>query len=336
MMRQMQFGDWRGAAAAMLFGISLVACATPGASSSQPTATDPLSPSPEPTATESFVASPGPPTPVAVVFRLERSELASYVPLLTLYNDGRLVRLDRVHDSLTVQRLTPLGIDAFVAEVLASGSFQASHNVLLEPLPGVELPGIDPSADRFTLADAGADPVVVINTPYHDPLVFQSSNERETLIALADRVMDTSWLPAEAWKDASPAPFVPEAYLVFSGAYAMPGICPPDSDSEFCKRDVATIDVGFEWPADGIGPPFKSADGTQSVVDHCAVIGPDVANGIAAVLWSEFGSAAGHFYLGVSIPWRELGASYDLTIRPLFPEEEATCAGKSLPPVIGP
>jgi hypothetical protein len=320
----------------MLFGISLVACAAPGASSSQPTATDPLFASPEPTATDSFVASPGPPTPIAIVFRLERSELDSYVPHLTLYNDGRLVRLDRIHDSLTVQRMNPLGIDAFVAEVLASGSFEASHNVLLEPLPGVEPPGIDPSSDRFTLADAGADPVVVTNTPYHDPVVFQASDEREALIDLADRVMDTSWLPAEAWKDVSPAPFVPDAYLVFSGVYAMPGMCPPDTDSEVCKRDVATIDLGFELPTDGIGPPFTSADGTQSVVDHCAVIEPDVANGIAAVLWPEFGSAAGHFYLGVTIPWRERNASYDLTLRPLFPEEEATCAGKSLPPVVGP
>ena len=319
----------------MLLGISVVACAGPIASSSQPTATDSLA-SVEATATASSVASLGSPAPLAVVFRLERSETASYVPLLTLYNDGRVIRWDRVQDSLTVQRLNPLGIDAFVAEVLASGSFEASHNVLLEPLPGVELPGIDPSADRFTLAVAGADPVVVTNIPYHDPLVFQGSDEREALIALADRVMDTSWLPAEAWKDPSPAPFVPEAYLVFSGVYGMPGTCPPGDDSEFCKRDMATIDLGFDLPADGIGPPFKSADGTESVVDHCALIEPDVANGIAAVLWPEFGTAAGHFILGASVPWRERSAVYDLTIRPLFPEEAATCAGKSLPPVIGP
>jgi hypothetical protein len=285
---------------------------------------------------DSLAASIGPPTPIAVVFRLERSDVASYVPILTLYNDGRLIRLDRMHDSLTMQTMSSSGMDAILAEVRASGSFEASHNVLLEPLPGVELPGIDPSADRFTLADPGADPVVVTNIPYHDPLVFQSSDEREALIALADRVMNTSWLPAEAWKDVSPAPFVPEAYLVFSGVYGMPGTCPPGDDSEFCKRDVATIDLGFELPTDGIGPPFRSADGTESVVDHCAVIEPDVANGIAAVLWPEFGTAAGHFIIGVSIPWRERNAVYDLTIRPLFPEERATCAGKSLPPVIGP
>ena len=319
----------------MLLGISVVACAGPIASSSQPTATDSLA-SVEATATASSVASLGPPAPLAIVFRLERSETASYVPLLTLYNDGRLIRLDRLHDSLSVQAMSISGMDAILAEVRASGSFDASHNVLLEPLPGVELPGIDPSADRFTLAVAGADPVVVTNIPYHDPLVFQSSDEREALIALAARVMDTSWLPAEAWKDASPAPFVPDAYLVFSGVYGMPGTCPPGDDSEFCKRDVATIDLGFEWPTDGIGPPFRSADGTESVVDHCAVVEPDVANQIAAVLWPEFGTAAGHFILGVSIPWRERSAVYDLTIRPLFPEEAATCAGKSLPPLIGP
>ena len=335
MMRQMRSTEWRRAAAFTLLGISVVACAGPVASSSQPSATDSLA-SAEATATASTVASLGPPTPIAVVFRLERSETASYVPLLTLYNDGRLIRLDRLHDSLTVQTMSSSGMDAILAEVRASGSFEASHNVLLEPLPGVEPPGIDPPADRFTLAVAGADPVVVTNIPYHDPLVFQGSDEREALIALAARVMDTSWLPAEAWVEVSPAPFVPDAYLVFSGVYPLPGMCPPDSDSEFCKRDVATIDLPFELPDDGIGPPFKSADGVESVVDHCAVIEPDLANGIAAVLWPEFGTAAGHFILGVSIPWRESNAVYDLTIRPLFPEEEATCAGKSLPPVIGP
>jgi hypothetical protein len=295
-----------------------------------------MSPSPEPTATGSLVASLGPTTPVGIVFRLERIDLASFIPHLTLYDDGRLVRWDSTNDSLTVQRLNAKGIDAFVAEVLESGSFGASHNVPLEYLPGVQPPGIDPPADRFTLAVAGADPVVVTTSPYHDPLVFQSSAERETLIALAERVMDASWLPAEAWVDAATAPFVPEAYLVFSGVYATPGICPSGSGSDACKLDVATLDLPFELPSDGIGAPFISADGTESVVDHCALIEPDIADALAAALWPDFGTAAGHLYLEITIPWRERGASYDLGIRPLLPEEAATCSEKSLPPTIGP
>ena len=116
----------------------------------------------------------------------------------------------------------------------------------------------------------------------------------------------------------------------------MPGICPSGSGTDTCQRDMATIRLPFELPVDGIGPSFKSADGTESVINHCALILPDVANALAAALLPASGTAAGHLYLGLSIPWRERSAFYDLRLRPLLPEEAATCVGKSLPPVIGP
>jgi len=132
------------------------------------------------------------------------------------------------------------------------------------------------------------------------------------------------------------SPFVPDAHLVFSGVIPMPGICPAGSDPITCDRDMATIELPFSLPPDGIGPACKPADGTESVINHCALITPELANTLPAVLWPEFGTAAGHLQLAVSIPWRERSAFYDLTIRPLFPEEAPTCVGKSLPPVIGP
>lgn len=304
--------------------MGLAACATPTSSSPEPTATDPL------------LASLVPGSPAEIIFRFETNEVASYLPNLTLYDDGRLLRRDREHDLLTVQRLNPAGIDAFVAEVEASGSFAVSHNIPLVLLPGVEAPAIDVPADRFTLTVAGAEPIVVSTSPFHDPLVFQASAEREALIALAARVMDTSWLPGDAWIDAATEAFAPAAYLVFSGVTSMPGICPPGTVAEICALDVSTINLPFELPSDGIGPVFHSADGTQSVIDHCAVVTANIADALVAVSRPQFGSAAGHLFLGVSIPWRERSATYDMEIRPLFPEEAATCAGKSLPPTIGP
>jgi hypothetical protein len=286
-------------------------------------------------ASESLAPSLPPLARPGIVFRLERIETASWIPVLTLYDDGRLLRWDSGHDSLTVQRLNAAGTAAFVAEVQASGSFAASHLVPLEPLPGVEPPGIDPPSDRFTLAAAGGEPIVVVNTPYHDPLFFQESAERESLIALAERVMDPSWLPADAWVDSSPAPFVPDSYLVFSGVYSMTGICPSGSVSESCQLDVSTLVLPFELPPDGFGAPFTSADGTESVVNHCAVITPATANALAVAVWPKFGTAAGHLYLAASIPWRERSSFYDLSVRPVLPEETATCEGKSLPPTIG-
>ena len=304
--------------------LALAACAAATSSSPKPSATDPL------------VASLAPGAPVGIVFRFEVNEVASYIPHLTLYDDGRLLRWDRTQDVITVQRLNPAGIDAFVAEVRASGSFEASHNVPLELLPGVEASAIDVPADRFTLSIGEAEPIVVTTSPYHDPAVFAASAEREALIALGGRVVHTSWLPADAWIDAAPEAFAPDAYLVFSGVTSMPGICPPGSVSEVCKLDISTVNLPFELPPDGIGPVFSSADGTQSVIDHCAVVTAHIADALAALSGPQFGTAAGHLFLGLSIPWRERSATYDLEIRPLFPEEAATCAGKSLPPTIGP
>ena len=318
----MRIADRQAGAAAALV-IALSACAAPSSSSPGPTATDP------------FLASLVPGSPVGIVFRFESNEVVAFIPQLTLYDDGRLLRRERAQDVLTVQRLNPDGIDAFVAEVQASGSFGESHNIPLVLIPGVEAPAIDVPADRFTLTLAGAEPVVVTTSPFHDPLVFQASAEREALIALGDRVMDTSWLPDDAWIDAASELFAPAAYLVFSGVTSQPGICPPGSVADFCKLDVSTINLPFELPPDGIGPLFESADGTQSVIDHCAVVTAHLADALVAAS-GQFRTAAGHLFLGVSIPWRERGAEYDLEIRPLFPEEAATCAGKSLPPTIGP
>jgi hypothetical protein len=314
----------------------LAACTATASSVPLPTASPTSTANALPTGSNPLRESLTPGSPRTILFRLDRSETASYVPHLTLYGDGRLLRWDRLLDSLTIQTLGPMGIDQFLAVVRASGSFEVSHTVPLEVLPGVEPPGIDPPADRFTLASAGGEPVVVITSPYHDPLVFKDSTERDTLMRLADSVMDPSWLPAEAWIDPAPRPYVPDAYLLFSGVYSMPGMCPSGSDSTTCQRDVSTIKLPFALPADGIGPTFTPADGTESVIDHCAVISPEVADQLTAVLWPEFATAAGHSNLSVSIPWRQQSASYDLTIRPLFPEEAAACAGKSLPPVIGP
>jgi hypothetical protein len=309
-------------AAAVL--VALAACAAPTSSSPSPTASDPL------------LASPLPGAPAQIIFRFETNEVASYLPNLTLYDDGRLLRRNRERDLLTVQRLNPTGIEAFVAEVRGSGFFVVSHNIPLVLLPGVEAPAIDVPADRFTLTVAGAEPIVVTTSPYRDPLVFQASAEREALIALGDRVMDTSWLPADAWIHAATELFAPAAYLVFSGVTSQPGICPPGSISDICKLDISTINLPFELPPDGIGPVFTSADGTQSVIDHCAVVTANIADALVAATLPNFGSAAGHLFLGVSIPWRERSATYDLEIRPLFPEEATTCAGKNLPPTIGP
>ena len=114
-------------------------------------------------------------------------------------------------------------------------------------------------------------------------------------------------------------------------------ICPGETGggggNEPCDRDVDTVAWPVNLPPEGIGPEFTPADGTQSTLDHCAVIGHAFADALAAAM--QPGGLAGHLYVMTSVPWRARNLFYDLRLRPLLPEESATCAGKSLFPAEG-
>lgn len=332
MMQRMGCG-LRGLGAAAIVVAVLVSC---------------TSASPESSATIEESGSPGasasvePQPPLGIIFRLERLEgIGPLLPHLTLYTDGRLLRWEILQDQLTVRTLSPAGIDAFVAEVIDSGSFATSHAVPLNTLPGVEPPGIEVPIDRFTLAAGGGPPIEVTNVPFNDPRWFAASAERDALIALADRLMAPDWLSAEDWLEPAPSPYVPAAYLLFSGFIGFPPedpICPQGTTGAgTCDRDVATVDWPVSLPPDGFGPPFQSADGTQSTVDHCVVVDLDFAASLAAAMRpGPDGDLTGRLFASTSVPWRERNGFYDMQLRALLPEETQTCLGKNLFPMIGP
>jgi len=314
----------RGAIPVLALAVALAGCATASPSGSA---------GPSPT------ASPAPEPPTQILFRFESFEyIGGFVPRVTLYADGRLLTWDLQADRLWLRTLTDSGIDEFVAGLRATGSFDRSHNVPIELLPGVEMPGIDVEAHRFRLW-TGDGWIEVTNAPRVPANVFAPSEERDALAALADEVGEAAWISADGWLDANPIPYPATAFLLFSGFYgAGPDApCPPGTEGDICARDVSSIDWPVSLPDEGFGDPFRSADGTQSVVDHCMLIGPAFAGALGSVLLPDLaGGIEGHLYLYATIPWRSRTGWYDLVMRPLLPEESSTCAGKSLPPVIGP
>jgi hypothetical protein len=313
-----------------LLAFLLCSCAT--ASPNLPSPTAPAT-APEESAAETTPAS----SAGEVLFRLERlTGIGPLIPVLTLYADGRLLDFNAQQDRFAVRVLGREGIDTFLAEVRASGSFAATHDVPLEPLPGVEPPGMEVPLDRFTLASGGGSSIEVTTIPFNDPRWTAPSAERDVLIALAERLLSLDWLPSEAWVRVAPIPYAPEAYLLFSGFAAFPPqdpICLGTREGS-CARDLSTEVWPVSLPPDGIGVPFRSADGAESTIDHCAVIEPAFAETLAAAMRPEpplVGGLAGRAFVAASIPWRERNGFYDMQLRPLLPEESLACAGKSLP-----
>lgn len=205
---------WRGGLRPLLLAAALTSCSA-----------ESVSPSPTGLGSD----APAPQAPVEILFRLERREEQLYplLPRLTLYADGRLLTWDPARDDLAVRTLGEAGIDAFLAEVLASGSFGESHGVPADPLPGSS---IDPftkgiGVDEFSLNPPDGPPIKVTTITTNDPRLFARSPERDALMALVDRLIAADWLAADSWVDSTPSRYVADAYLLLTGSVIFPLRC---------------------------------------------------------------------------------------------------------------
>ncbi|HYM53578.1 MAG TPA: hypothetical protein VEW45_08940, partial [Candidatus Dormibacteraeota bacterium] len=215
--------------------------------------------------------------------------------------------------------------------MLQTGLFERSADYVIEIRAGVEPPGMEVPFDRFTLAtEDGA--VQVGSMPFEDPAWIVPSPERAALADLAERLVDLTWLPDQAWATREPAPYAAAAFLLLGG-----DLSPFEVDP--AAPDMANVAWPFPGTPDQLGGPFSSADGTQSIIDRCMVIGLAelAALNAALVAAGAQGLGAGDsIYGGDFIPWRERGIEVQLELRPLLPEETPTCAGKSQGPGVEP
>jgi hypothetical protein len=110
------------------------------------------------------------------------------------------------------------------------------------PNPGVEPPGFIGSLGRLEIGQPFGSPVVITWNLYGDTEAdyFQPQPEAEALQALSDRLSTLEeWLPAEAWANANPVPYVPDAYRLTISSFAWGG----------SLADLPPEVTTLEWPA---------------------------------------------------------------------------------------
>lgn len=285
----------------------------------------PMSPSPSPV--PSALPTPGPIEPETISVRLARLQgIGPFLPTLTLYESGRLLTLDE-HNALVERRLTPDGVELVRQKMLDTGLFERSADHWFEVREGAEPPGMEVPVDLFKLVTEDGT-VEVTSVPYDDPSWMVPSPQRDALSDLAERLVDLSWLHDEAWATREPAPYAAPAFLLFGGDLPLVEVDP-------AAPDMANVAWPFPGSPDQLGGPFRSADGTQSIIDRCTVIGERALAALNAALvaaGAEGLGAGDSVYGGDFIPWRARGIEVQLELRPLLPEEAATCAGKNLGP----
>jgi hypothetical protein len=310
---------------AVVLAMLLAACATASPS-------EPASPSGD--------GSLAPAAPAEILFRLAHHwDTGDITPDLTLYDDGRLLTRDPDDGALYLRVMNQRGMDALLGEVAGSGWFDRSHEVLVELMPGMDPgPSHGVSSDEFILRNDDGALISVLNVmPDAGPPVYAPSEERAALNELAERIRSLSRLPTDGWLMGDPQPFRATAFLLISGLYELdpPGPCPSDSRDPRCAFDVDRIDWPVAPPAAGYGSGFVSADGLHTEPwDHCLLIGRPLAEAFAKAVDETGSQSVDVLYgFGESYPWSTRRGWFDLWLRPLLPEEPATCAGKNAPVV---
>ena len=210
----------------------------------------------------------------------------------SLMEDGRLVtiRIGAGPEALTQRRLTPEGIELLRQEILDTGLFTESGFYGPVARPGEELPGRGASGYVVEIGtDAGIVEVRWVSVEADEVDWAEPSPERERLDVLGERLETLeSWLPAEAWAEEEPVPYVPLRYRLFTIAQAWggePADLPPDVSEVEWPLDATVLTHGEE--TEGSNPDY---------VVRCGVVSVEEAEQVRAAL-----SAAG-------APMNELGS----------------------------
>jgi hypothetical protein len=233
---------------------------------------------------------------------------------------------------MLVRRLTPEGMDALIAEIVATGLFDADGSFDPVLLPGAEHPGRGASGYRIRLVrKAGEVDVWWVSLWGDDELYYEPSPEREQLDALGARLLDLdAWLPDSAWAERDRCVYQAQAYQVVVQTPQ-----PQAGSLDDLPLDVADL----EWPPGGEilswGEPFTSPGTDPGIDGRCGGL-PRTA--VASLLDDLIEAGAESFgareldvgpWIFLRLGYRELNSVVDVTIRPLYPDEEA-CAAPSV------
>jgi len=196
---------------------------------------------------------------------------------LYLYEDGRLIRRQLagggIQDTIGFleQRLTPEGVELVRSEVLSTGLFDRDRRLTPGPFFGRIEVRVGDRLVRVAWGD--------IESPEDALPTIATQEQRSALERLDARLQDpASWLPASAWEDPEPRPYVPSRFSVcYEGdpAIGLPRLLaqlPPRAEDLLRTKDRTKDEYGPFFP------------GTTSVTYWCSNLTPEEADALAMVL----------------------------------------------------
>lgn len=242
---------------------------------------------------------------------------------LLLLADGRVISEDS-NGELFERRLTPSGAASLLLRAISTGYFDKDATYAREPLPGSTPPAHGITFITFVVANGGREAhVSTIPTGQPDDNLYQPSAARDKISALALGFEDLSWLPANAWADATPRNYEAPFHRLF--------VLPQPNVSTAGEPDGETT-----WPfmpaLDIVGEPL--ATGTGATAWRCAILGLDDARMIGDALGRALAIppyTVGLRTINTTLTWRSGNGAARLQLNPLLPHEAPTCSGLQPP-----
>jgi hypothetical protein len=239
--------------------------------------------------------------------------------LLLTAGHGRTVEQIRAGDSgMTARRLSPTGIrlilEAAEQDALGSGCHDRWADI---PERALSVRGDDGGVARVAWG-RGSD--------------FIRQMTDEELVAaerLVERLRDLeSWLPDEAWVDATPRPYVPDRWLVNVQLPDLVGLADPEGarDRQLSLPDANEIVLPEGVTLLAIGAPYEEPDGAAApgqpgLHGRCAVIGADAARSLSDAIADAGAVAFNQSW------WLRFGSDrVAVAIRPMLPTDDGCTA----------
>ena len=297
--------------------------------SPSPSAEATQSQTPAPTASNSPTPS-GDPAVGTLVLRLDSSiDFSGLSHVVTVEADGRIITTDdrEAANPFVERRLTAAGIQLLRDELDGTGLTDTSANYAPVAKPGVEPPGRGAVVHtlKVGLAAGGTAVISWVGVADDEDLYYEPSPEREALDRLAVRLnpFADQWLPANAWADATAAPYVPARYHMLIEKVEWGGALdelPVESSVVAWPLEASIDDFGeaMESPALGLDTA------------RCGVISADEATAVVAALEAAGATPSERLWTALELGERANNRMVRITIAPAMPDE-TSCEGGPLP-----
>jgi len=287
--------------------------------SAQPSESAAPSDSGAPTATPRIGEPTSKPGAAALVAELSGGGEVGPFHLLTLLDDGRVITSDPFGtDPPMERRLTAAGIQLVRDEMAATGLTDTTADFSPVPNPGAEPPGFIGSLGRLEIGQAFGNSVVITWNLYGDTEAdyFQPQPEAEALQALSDRLSTLEeWLPAEAWANADPVPYAPDAYRITISSFAWGG------SLDDLPPEVATL----EWPAGADRADLDNILASPRERSRCSLVDGAGGSAVVAALQAADATPQDGTNLSFELGERAAPRTIRITLAPILLAQDSVC-----------